>query len=115
MSSSTEELVVKVTIYTQTHTHYTVTQLCTHVSVSSFLSGITGDSLPVSLSLTQTETNWGAEWDSGWCRCSYIVTVTTRVLFLFFFFFLVVYEAQSGHLPAKGKVGPPVKHFFFLF
>lgn len=54
MSSTTEELVVKVTIYThtQTHTHYTVIQLCTRVSVYSILSGITGDSLPVSLFYT---------------------------------------------------------------
>lgn len=71
MSSTTEELVVKVTIYTQTHTHYTVIQLCTRVSVYSILSGITGDSLPVSLFYTNKK-KWEAEWDSGWCRCSYI-------------------------------------------
>lgn len=112
MSSNTEELVVKVTIYihartihTQTHAHYTVIQLCTRVSVSSFLSGITGDSLPVSLSHThKQETNWGAEWDSGWCRCT-IVTATTRVLFFFFFFFFrlmrlsqVIWQPKGGKL-----------------
>ncbi len=59
MSSNTEELVVKVTIYTQTHTHFTVTQLCTHVSLSSFLSGITGDSLPVSLSCLHKQKQTG--------------------------------------------------------
>lgn len=112
---------VKVTIYTHKHTmrthtrsHFTVIRLYTQVSVSSFLSGFTGDRLPVSHSLshTQTEANWGDEWGSGWCRCSYTVTVKTWVLFF------LVFEAQSRHLASKGncrKVGPPVKRSFFTF
>lgn len=65
MSSNTEGLMVKITIYThaRTHTHtlihFAVIQLCTQVSVSSFLSGFTGDSLPVSHSLTHKKKQTG--------------------------------------------------------
>lgn len=93
---------VKVNIYTQTHC--TVIQLCTHVSVSSFLSGITGYSLSVSRSHThkqkQTGELKGAVAGAG---TPTIINVTARVLF--FFFFLVFYEAQSGYLAAKGNCG----------
>lgn len=71
MSSNTEEVVVNVTIYTHTQTnnshtdsHSTVIQLCTLVSMSSLLSGISGDSLPVSL--THTNENKLGSWVGQW-------------------------------------------------
>lgn len=94
MSSNTEELVVKVTIYTHTHaqftqTHYTVIQLCTHTSVCPVFSVVS--QVTVSPSLTQTETNWGE-----------------GMVFFFFFFWGFMRLSQVICLPKGivGKVGP---------
>lgn len=78
-NSSTEGMVVKLIIYTHAHAILTVqSYTCAHFSVPSFLSGITGQSLKVSRSHTEMETNWGAEWGSGRRRCSYDAAATTR-------------------------------------
>lgn len=57
MGSNTEVVKVTIRLHTLTHrlTHYTVIQLCTHGSVSSLLSGIPVDSLPVSHTYTHRD------------------------------------------------------------